>query len=67
VTDRLGHDHRYAIDSTKIRTELGWQPSLAFREGLEKTVDWYLANTAWMDHVTSGDYRKYYEQQYHGR
>lgn len=64
VTDRPGHDQRYAIDATKLNTELGWKPSLQFEEGLEKTVDWYLANTDWMDHVTSGSYQAYYEQQY---
>ena len=67
VTDRAGHDQRYAIDSTKIRRELGWQPSLRLEEGLEKTVDWYLANREWMEHVTSGDYQAYYQKQYHGR
>lgn len=64
VTDRAGHDHRYAIDATKIKNELGWEPSLQFEEGLEKTVDWYLENTAWMDNVTSGDYQNYYSEQY---
>lgn len=64
VTDRAGHDHRYAIDATKIKNELGWEPSLQFEEGLEKTVDWYLENTEWMDNVTSGDYQKYYSEQY---
>lgn len=64
VKDRAGHDLRYAIDSTKIRTELGWKPSLQFEEGLEKTVDWYLANESWLQTVTSGDYQKYYEKQY---
>ncbi|MDR3132857.1 MAG: dTDP-glucose 4,6-dehydratase [Prevotellaceae bacterium] len=64
VTDRAGHDLRYAIDSTKLKTELGWEPSLQFEEGLEKTVKWYLDNQAWMDNVTSGDYQKYYEQMY---
>ena len=67
VTDRPGHDLRYAIDATKINRELGWQPSLQFEEGLEKTVDWYLSNTEWIDHVTSGDYKNYYEEQYHSR
>jgi dTDP-glucose 4,6-dehydratase len=67
VKDRAGHDLRYAIDSSKIQNELGWKPSLQFEEGLEKTVDWYLANGAWMDNVTSGDYQKYYESQYHRR
>jgi dTDP-glucose 4,6-dehydratase len=64
VKDRAGHDLRYAIDSTKLQNELGWKPSLQFEEGLEKTVDWYLANEEWLSHVTSGDYQKYYEQQY---
>ena len=61
VTDRAGHDLRYAIDSTKLQRELGWEPSLQFEEGIEKTVKWYLENQAWMDNVTSGDYQKYYE------
>jgi dTDP-glucose 4,6-dehydratase len=64
VTDRPGHDLRYAIDAHKLNTELGWQPSVQFEEGLEKTVDWYLANTEWVEHVTSGDYQHYYKQQY---
>ena len=64
VKDRAGHDLRYAIDSTKIQNELGWKPSLQFDEGLEKTVDWYLANEEWMKNVTSGDYQKYYDKQY---
>lgn len=64
VKDRAGHDLRYAIDSTKIKKELGWMPSLQFEEGLEKTVDWYLSNEAWMNHIVTGDYEKYYEQQY---
>jgi dTDP-glucose 4,6-dehydratase len=64
VTDRAGHDLRYAIDASKIMNELGWKPSLQFEEGLEKTIDWYLNNTAWLDNVTSGDYQKYYETQY---
>jgi dTDP-glucose 4,6-dehydratase len=64
VKDRAGHDLRYAIDSSKIQKELGWKPSLQFAEGLEKTVDWYLANEEWMKNVTSGDYQKYYENQY---
>jgi dTDP-glucose 4,6-dehydratase len=64
VTDRKGHDLRYAIDATKLNKELGWSPSVTFEEGLEKTVDWYLANTAWINHVTSGDYQKYYNEQY---
>jgi dTDP-glucose 4,6-dehydratase len=64
VTDRLGHDLRYAIDATKLNKELGWKPSLQFEEGLEKTVDWYLNNEEWVKHVTSGDYQKYYDEQY---
>ncbi|MFN4286505.1 MAG: dTDP-glucose 4,6-dehydratase [Lacibacter sp.] len=64
VADRPGHDLRYAIDATKLQRELGWAPSLQFEEGLEKTVDWYLANQEWVQHVTSGDYQHYYEMQY---
>ena len=64
VKDRAGHDRRYAIDATKLELELGWRPSLQFEEGLERTVDWYLANQQWLDHVTSGAYLDYYEQQY---
>lgn len=64
VTDRAGHDLRYAIDSTKIKTELGWEPSLQFEEGIEKTVKWYLENKKWMDNVTSGDYQDYYSKMY---
>ncbi|WP_286746582.1 dTDP-glucose 4,6-dehydratase [Roseivirga sp. UBA1976] len=64
VKDRAGHDKRYAIDASKIKDELGWQPSLQFEEGLEKTVDWYLANEEWLDHVTSGAYQNYYQKQY---
>ncbi len=67
VTDRAGHDLRYAIDSTKLQKDLGWTPSLQFEEGLEKTVDWYLENTEWMENITSGDYEKYYESQYSKR
>lgn len=67
VTDRAGHDLRYAIDSCKIYRELGWEPSLQFEEGLEKTVRWYLENQQWVDDVTSGDYQKYYESMYSGR
>ncbi len=65
VTDRLGHDARYAIDSTKLQRELGWEPSLQFEEGIEKTVRWYLDNQEWMDNITSGEYEKYYEEMYH--
>lgn len=64
IKDRPGHDRRYAIDASKINRELGWKPSLTFEQGLEKTVDWYLANTAWLEQVTSGAYRSYYEKQY---
>jgi dTDP-glucose 4,6-dehydratase len=64
VTDRPGHDLRYAIDATKLNKELGWSPSLQFAEGLEKTVDWYLQNEEWVKHVTSGDYQHYYKEQY---
>ena len=67
VTDRLGHDARYAIDSTKLQKELGWEPSLQFEEGIEKTVRWYLENQEWMDNITSGEYGKYYEDMYKGR
>ena len=64
VTDRLGHDARYAIDSTKLQRELGWEPSLQFEEGIERTVRWYLDNQEWMDNITSGEYEKYYEEMY---
>ena len=64
VTDRKGHDMRYAIDSRKLQQELGWEPSLQFEEGIEKTVRWYLDNQEWMDNVTSGEYQKYYEEMY---
>jgi len=67
VKDRAGHDLRYAIDATKIKDELGWEPSLQFEEGLRKTIDWYLANEEWLENVTSGDYQKYYEEQYRHR
>lgn len=67
VTDRAGHDLRYAIDSTKLKNELGWEPSLQFEEGIEKTVKWYLENQDWMDNITSGDYEKYYEEMYAGK
>ena len=67
VTDRAGHDLRYAIDSSKLQRELGWEPSLQFEEGIEKTVKWYLDNQDWLDNVTSGDYQKYYENMYKGR
>lgn len=67
VTDRLGHDMRYAIDSRKLQKELGWEPSLQFEEGIEKTVKWYLDNMDWVENITSGDYEKYYEEMYKGR
>jgi dTDP-glucose 4,6-dehydratase len=67
VTDRAGHDLRYAIDSTKLQKDLGWTPSLQFEEGLEKTVDWYLENETWLQEVTSGAYQQYYAQQYSGK
>jgi len=59
VTDRAGHDHRYAIDSSKLKNELGWEPSLQFEEGIEKTIKWYLKNKEWMDNVISGNYKEY--------
>ena len=64
IKDRPGHDRRYAIDANKIKTELGWEPSVTFEEGLSKTIDWYLQNTEWLEHVTSGDYKNYYNTQY---
>ena len=64
VKDRAGHDLRYAIDSSKLQKDMGWKPSVTFEQGLEITVDWYLANPAWLEHVISGDYEKYYEKQY---
>ena len=67
VTDRAGHDLRYAIDATKIQTELGWEPSLQFDEGIEITIDWYLANEEWLNHVTSGAYQDYYSNLYESR
>ncbi len=67
VTDRAGHDLRYAIDSSKLQNELGWEPSLQFDEGLEKTVEWYLDNDEWLNNVTSGDYQKYYDKMYRDR
>lgn len=67
VTDRAGHDLRYAIDSTKLKNELGWEPSLQFEEGIEKTVAWYLDHQEWLDQVTSGEYQKYYEKMYDKR
>ena len=67
VQDRAGHDMRYAIDATKLKNELGWLPSLQFEEGISKTIDWYLANTEWLNHVTSGDYQRYYEEMYNAK
>jgi dTDP-glucose 4,6-dehydratase len=64
IKDRPGHDRRYAIDATKINKELGWEPSVTFEQGLDKTIDWYLANEEWLKHVTSGEYQKYYSEQY---
>ena len=66
VKDRPGHDLRYAIDANKINTELGWSPSVTFEQGLSLTIDWFLSNQVWLDHVTSGDYQKYYNNHYHG-
>ena len=67
VADRAGHDLRYAIDSSKLKRELGWEPSLQFEEGIEKTVRWYLDHQAWMDEITSGEYQAYYENMYGSR
>lgn len=67
VKDRAGHDLRYAIDATKIKNELGWVPSLQFEEGIEKTIDWYLANSEWLENIVSGEYEKYYQGQYEKR
>lgn len=67
VKDRPGHDERYAIDSTKLQEELGWEPSLQFEEGIEKTVRWYLENKEWLNNVTSGTYSLYYEKMYNSR
>jgi len=67
VKDRAGHDLRYAIDATKLKNELGWEPSLQFEEGISKTIDWYLENKEWLDEVTSGNYLHYYEEMYGGR
>ena len=64
IKDRPGHDRRYAIDASKLNQSLGWKPSVTFEEGLERTVDWYLANEAWLNNVTSGNYQKYYAAQY---
>ena len=67
MKDRPGHDRRYAIDATKINRELGWKPSVTFEEGLSETIDWFLANTTWLDNVTSGAYQNYYESMYSNR
>jgi dTDP-glucose 4,6-dehydratase len=67
VKDRAGHDMRYAIDPTKLENDLGWTPSITFEEGLEKTVEWYLENTEWLERVTSGAYQSYYDDQYEKR
>ncbi len=67
VTDRAGHDFRYAIDASKLETELGWSPSVAFDQGFEKTIDWYLQNEEWLDNVTSGNYQAYYQNMYTNR
>ena len=65
IKDRPGHDRRYAIDASKINKELGWKPSVTFKEGLSQTIDWYIENTEWLQHVTSGEYQQYYQKQYH--
>ncbi len=67
VKDRAGHDLRYAIDATKLQRELNWEPSLQFEEGIRKTIDWYLENQQWLDEVSSGNYLKYYQDQYQNR
>ena len=67
VTDRAGHDLRYAIDATKIQNEMGWKPSLQFEEGIAKTVKWYLEHQEWLDNITSGDYLRYYSDMYDNR
>jgi dTDP-glucose 4,6-dehydratase len=67
VKDRAGHDQRYAIDSGKLKKELGWEPSVSFEQGLERTVDWYLANESWINNITSGEYEMYYQKQYTNR
>lgn len=64
VTNRAGHDYRYAIDSSKLKNELGWEPSLQFEEGIKKTVKWYLENNEWINRVTSGEHQKYYKEMY---
>jgi len=67
VSDRLGHDRRYAIDASKIKNELGWEPHYRFEEQIKFTIQWYLNNTEWLEHVISGEYQKYYEQNYNNR
>ena len=67
VNDRAGHDLRYAIDSSKLKDELGWKPSLQFEEGIEKTVAWYLDNKEWLENITSGDYKEYYKKNYNNK
>jgi dTDP-glucose 4,6-dehydratase len=67
VTDRLGHDRRYAIDASKIMNDLGWRPSVTFEEGIVRTIDWYLSNEQWLANVVSGEYQQYYEKMYNGR
>ena len=67
VEDRLGHDRRYGIDPSKIKADLGWYPETTFEKGIVKTIDWYIENQAWMDHVTSGEYQKYYEDMYRNK
>ena len=67
VKDRAGHDQRYAIDATKLHTELGWKPSITFEEGLRKTVEWFLENQEWVKEVTSGNYMEYYARMYAGK
>jgi dTDP-glucose 4,6-dehydratase len=67
VTDRKGHDMRYAIDATKIQNELGWKPTITFEQGLEQTVEWYLSHQEWVDEVTSGSYQTYYDNMYKNR
>ena len=67
MQDRPGHDRRYAIDNTKITTELGWQPEYTFEQGIQETIEWYLQNLEWVENVTSGEYQKYYEMMYGNR
>jgi dTDP-glucose 4,6-dehydratase len=67
VTDRPGHDRRYALETSKVRSEIGWKPELPFREGIERTVKWYMDNRQWLDEVRSGEYRRYYEKWYSDR